>query len=96
MANKKNKRKSNAREPLEYEIPFEPEEVAEEPRIKYKTTLVYILDQGEVNRLIEASTAAYVEPQATNVVVNYPTYTEEECAGLMDGYYYPRKAKKKK
>jgi hypothetical protein len=96
LANKKNKRKSNAREPLEYEIPFEPEEVAEEPRIKYKTTLVYILDQDEVNGLIEASTSQYVEPQTAITPTNYPTYTAEECTGLMDGYYYPRKTKKKK
>lgn len=92
---KKSKRKSKEREPLEYEIPFEPEEEVEQPRTYYKTTLAYLIDQDEVNELVKASTAAFVEPQPPNTSTDHPTYTEEECASLVDGTYMPRKVKKK-
>ena len=93
---KKNKRKNNTREPLEYDPPFESEEQPEQPRTKYKTVMVYVLDQDEVNSLIEASNSVYVEPPGPLVNTEYSTYTEEECVALVDGNFHPRKSRKKK
>ena len=92
---KKNKR-PKAREPFEYDPPFESEEPLEKPRTKYKTVMVYLIDQDEVNVLIEASNSTYVEAPKPAFDYNYSTYTEEECLALQNCAYVPRKYKKKK
>lgn len=91
---KKQKRKST-REPLKYDPPFEIEEQESEPRPKYKLVLAYLLDQDEVNSLIEASSAPYVEPPPSVPPTEYNTYTQEEVSALLDSNYVPRKLKKK-
>jgi hypothetical protein len=91
---KKNKRKTKSRELPEYEPPFESEELEEQPKPKYKIVLVYVLDQDEINRLLEASSAEYVEPPGPVVDANYATYTEYEADSLVSGNFYPRKKKK--
>ena len=94
---KKNKRKNKAREPLEYEIPYEPEEVVEQPRTINRATLVYLIDQDEVNMLINASTAEFVEPIPPVEVIHQHSYTSEEANQLVNGEpIAARKSKKKK
>jgi hypothetical protein len=56
---------------------------------------VYILDQEEVNQLIDASQAPYVEPPSEFEQVEYASYIEEEVQALIDGVPYRRKRKKK-
>jgi len=95
LAKKKGKR---TREPVEdYENSFEPELYEEEPRVKYKTTLAYLIDQDEVNRLIEASSPTQLDFAPVVVDINHPTYTKEDAIALINGYNFePRKIKKKK
>lgn len=93
---KKNKSRTKAKEQFEYDPPFESEDIPEKPRPKYKTVMVYLIDQDEVNRLIEASNSEYVEPPRPPQDYNYSTYTEEECLALQNCDYYPRRFKKKK
>jgi hypothetical protein len=93
---KKNKRTHKSREQFDYDPPYEPEEVVEQPKVKYKTKLVYLIDQDEVNALIDASNAPYVEPEKPVVNLNYESYSQEEVNDLIDGIYHPRKSKKKK
>ena len=94
---KKPKRKSS-RDPVRYDPPFEFEQdeepLAKQP--KYKTKLVYLLDQDEVNMLVDASTAEYVDEIPPEFHINYATYSEEEVLALLDCDYTPRKFKKKK
>ena len=92
---KKNKVKAKSREPLRYDPPFELEETVEKPSQKYRVTLVYLLDQDEVNGLIDASNAQYTEPNRLPSSTDYPTYSEEECVALINGKYRQRKFKKK-
>ena len=93
---KKLKRK-NTREPIRYDPPYEPEELpTSDQRPKYRLVLAYLLDQDEVNKLIEASTAQYVEPIVSTRSSDYETYTEEEVAALLDCTFHPRRSKKKK
>ena len=93
---KKNKGRTKSQEQFEYDAPYEAEEAPEQPKQTYKITLVYLIDQEEVNTLISASTAQYVEPEREVVTGDYPTYSEEECTSLMHGKYPQRKTKKKK
>jgi hypothetical protein len=90
----KKQRRKNTREPARYDPPFESEEQLE-PRTKYKTVMVYMLDQREVNTLIEASTAPYVDPSPLNLNLDYTSYIMDEVVALIDGQYHPRRKKKK-
>jgi hypothetical protein len=94
---KKTKRKSS-KEPVRYDTPFEIEEEDYEkspPRTVSSLVMAYILDQNEVNSLIEASEAPYVDAPVDPTFVTQ-TYSEEEVAALMDCNYKPRRYKKKK
>ena len=94
---KKLKRKSS-REPINYDSPFEHEqdEVPLAIQHKYKITLVYLIDQDEVNRLIETSAVPYVDPSPSEMRTDYTTYSEEEVIALQACNYHPRKLRRKK
>ena len=90
----KKKKRSDTREPLdEYDEPYQP---VEKTRIVSRIEMVYILDQDEVNFLINASTAPYVELERPIPNTGYSTYTEEEAYTLIEGNFYPREPHKKK
>ena len=93
---KKNKNKNRTREPEDrYDPPVE--EDYEPPRTVYKATLVYLIDQDEVNMLIQASTAEYVEPPVPVRDEYYTTYEEYEVFQLLNGEPITlRKPKKRK
>lgn len=49
----------------------------------------YLIDRDEVNRLINASFAPWVEPPTPEVNTNYTTYSREEVEALMNCNYNP-------
>ncbi len=94
---KKKKRKNRTREPSDdYEVPFELDDEVEQPKIAHKIVLAYLIDQDEVNMLINASTAEYVEPPGPVTTINQNSYSEDEVFALISGDFHPRKTKKKK
>jgi hypothetical protein len=96
---KKSKRGKRAKEPLHYDPPFEHEEEELPPKEstpKYRVKMAYLLDQEEVNRLIEASSAPLPEIAQPEPTIHFNSYTEEEVQSLLEGDFKPRKTKKKK
>lgn len=49
----------------------------------------YLLDQDEVNELIRASFAPYVEPNPKEEVIHHVTFSREETLALINGTYDP-------
>lgn len=90
------KKRKSPREPsYQYTPPIDQEqEPKNEP--KYRLKMVYLIDQDEVNELIEASCAPYVDPSPPTQQTDYDTYSEDEVLALMDGKPYRRKRLKKK
>ena len=91
-----NKSKRRNKEPSENYSPDLDEEV-EQPRIKYRMVLMYLIDQDEVNELIAASTAEFVESIQPVEVIHQHSYSLEEANQLINGEpISTRKLKKKK
>lgn len=93
---KKNRDRNRTREPDDQDLYFEPDELPEKHDNCYKMALIPLLDQEEVNSLLEASNSEYLEPSKPVNNPNYPTYTQEECAALISGIYYPRRSRRRK
>jgi hypothetical protein len=89
------KKRKGPREAFDYQPPIEQEQ---EPRNepKYRLKMAYLIDQDEVNQLIEASQAPYVDEPKEFELTNYSTYVEEEVVALLAGEPYRRKRFKKK
>lgn len=93
---KKSKRKVS-REPDQYDAPFEPErdEVPTKQAPKYRTKMVYLLNQDEVNALIYAADVSSLEELPKMPSMDYPTYTQQEVLALLECTYVPPVPKKK-
>lgn len=63
---------------------------------KSPVKMEYVLDQDEVNRLIDASFAPYVDVPKAETFQNYPTFTMEEVNALIKGDYDPTHFKKRR
>jgi len=72
---------------------FQPEA---QPRKVERIKMEYLLDQDEINKLIEESTAAYVDKPSTTSKQTYPTFTQEEARALITPVVAPALAKGKK
>ncbi|CAM6003938.1 unnamed protein product [Sphagnum balticum] len=78
-----------------FEVPMPPElkeafaAFSKDPSYANQQIVKHQVYQDEVNRLIEASQSEYVEPPRIVPDTNYATYTEEECAALVDGNFHP-------
>ena len=83
------------KEPHQLDLPFDSEDEPVKSSKPYKAVLAYMLDRDEINGLIAASTAPYVDLPVPEVTADYATYTPEESTALVIGKFRPRKLKKK-
>jgi len=91
------KKRRSPKESYDYQPPIEQEQELR-TESKYRLKMAYTLDQDEVNLLIDASHAPYVElPSEVIHSTEYDTYSEDEVLSLLDGQPpRPRKRIKKK